>query len=70
MDGNILFFSMLFGIIGLGYFSYGKKHNPYFLVSGIGLMFFPYAVDTLSALIIIGLLLVVLPFVLTNFIAL
>lgn len=67
MDGNIIFFSLLFGCIGLGFFSYGKKNNPYFLVSGLALMVYPYMVASLAMLIIVGLILVGLPFLLTNF---
>lgn len=67
-DTTTLFFSMLFGIIGLGYFSYGRKQNILFMISGIALMLFPYFVEQLGWLIFVGLLLSVLPFVLKRFV--
>lgn len=70
MDGNVIFFSLLFSVIGIGFFTYGKKNNVYFMVAGLGLMLYPYTVASLASLIIIGIVLVVLPFVLSNFIPL
>jgi len=56
--------SIVFGIIGMGYFSFGKKQDKnVFLLSGIALMIFPYFVDGLSTIIIIGIGLGLLPFV-------
>ena len=55
--------SIVFGIIGMGYFSYGKKRdNNSFLLSGIGLMVFPYFVEGLSFNIMVGVALSLLPF--------
>jgi len=55
---------IVFGIIGMGYFSFGKKRdNTVFLLSGIALMVFPYFVEGLSLNIIVGVILVILPFV-------
>lgn len=70
MDGNIIFFSLLFSIIGIGFFAYGKKKNLYFMLSGLCLMLYPYLVASLAILIIVGIILVVLPFLFTNFIPL
>jgi hypothetical protein len=66
VDPEMLFFSLLFSIVGIGYFSYGKKHNFYFLLSGIVLMLFPYFVSQLWSLLIWGLGLIVLPFILNR----
>ena len=56
--------SIVFGIIGMGYFSFGKKQDKnVFLLSGITLMIFPYFVDGLSTIITIGIGLGLLPFV-------
>ncbi len=56
--------SIVFGIIGMGYFSFGKKQDKnIFLLSGIALIIFPYFVDGLSTIIIIGIGLGLLPFV-------
>jgi len=56
--------SIVFGIIGMGYFSFGKKQDKnIFLLSGIALMLFPYVIDGLIPTIIIGIGLGLLPFV-------
>jgi len=64
MDTDTLFFTLLFSFIGIGYFAYGKKNNVYFLVSGLFLMLYTYAVSTLFWEIGIGVILVILPFIL------
>jgi hypothetical protein len=60
------------GAFGLAYFVYGKKQaEMVFLVSGIGLMVYPYLFSNMALLIILGLVLLALPFVLkqkSNFI--
>jgi len=56
--------SIVFGIVGMGYFSFGKKQDKSsFLLSGIALMLFPYLVDGLTKTIIVGLVLGIFPFV-------
>lgn len=62
MDHNTIFFNLLFSIIGIGFFSYGRKHNPFFMLSGIALMVYTYFVSSLGWLITIGAILVILPF--------
>ena len=58
-----LFSGLIFGSIGSGYALYGKKqHRPVALLSGIGLIAFPYFVETLTATLAIGLALMALPF--------
>jgi len=64
LDFTTIFLSIAFGIIGISYFSHGRKHNFYFLISGIGLLVFPYFVSTLPSLLTIGIALVILPFIL------
>ncbi len=63
--GNLLMLSIVFGIIGMLYFSYGKKRDDkeMFMYAGIGLMGFPYVVDTQMATLVIGAILMGLPFV-------
>ncbi|MDB6096144.1 MAG: hypothetical protein JWM09_422 [Francisellaceae bacterium] len=58
--------SIIFGIIGMGYYSYGKKQNSYFLIAGIALMIYPYFISQITWLIIIGLFLCALPFILSK----
>ena len=54
---------MIFGSIGLGYFVYGKRQRSVVpLVSGLGLMVFPYFVSNTVLLVIVGLLLLVIPY--------
>jgi hypothetical protein len=60
--------SIVFGIIGMGYFSFGKKQdNAVFLLFGIALMLFPYIIDGLVKTITIGIMLGVLPFVVVKY---
>jgi len=62
------FWSIFFGIIGMGYFSFGKKQVRYdFVLSGIALMLFPYVVDGLSANIVVGIILLLFPFLVQKF---
>ena len=59
-----LFVSIVTGVIGIGYCSYAKKQqNIYFFVAGIGLMFYPYFIENVVALIGVGILLAIAPFV-------
>lgn len=63
-DNSVFILSIVFGIIGMFYLSYGKRHDDknMFMYGGVGLMVFPYFVDTLANTILIGLLLIVVPF--------
>ncbi|MDA8163357.1 MAG: hypothetical protein M0022_10745 [Desulfobacteraceae bacterium] len=63
MSAAGLFFGMIFGLIGAGYFMYGKKQQRYsILLSGALLCIFPYFINNLILLVIIGVLLLILPF--------
>jgi hypothetical protein len=65
---EVFIWSIGFGIIGIGYFSIGKKRDqPSFLYSGIVLMVFPYFIDGLIANILIGVALALTPFILKKF---
>jgi hypothetical protein len=56
--------SIFLGIIGSGYFMYGRRaHNPVALVAGILLCVFPYFVDGLTWTLLIGASLLAAPFV-------
>lgn len=60
-----LIWGMFFGIIGYGYFSYGKKQKsaiPFF--TGITLFVFPYAIPSVNMLIATGFLLSLTPYIL------
>ncbi len=57
-----LLWGVLFGSIGVGYFIYGKKQSRFALIlSGIGLMVFPYFFSNTVVIVLIGLALVVVP---------
>jgi DMSO reductase anchor subunit len=59
-----LLVNLVVGSFGLAYFVYGKKQSqPVPLVCGICLMVYGYMVDSLTLTILIGLVLIVIPFV-------
>ena len=54
---------VVFGSIGLGYFVYGRKQKMVVpLFSGVGLMIYPYFVSSHILLVIIGAVLLGLPY--------
>ncbi len=63
MDSTVLIWEILFGAIGLGFFSYGKKQKAIIpLVTGISLFIFPYFVSNVTLLLVIGFALIMLPY--------
>jgi len=62
-DTSLLIWGMLFGAIGLGFFTYGKKQKavvPLFV--GMTLFIFPYFISNIYVLVAAGVVLVVLPY--------
>jgi hypothetical protein len=60
---NSLYFSIVAGAIGMGYFIYGKRQARFVpMIAGALLCVYPYFVENLLALSAIGLLLVAAPF--------
>ena len=58
-----IFWGVIFGTIGLGYFVYGKKQKAIIpFISGFGLMAVPYFVSNVYILVLLCLLLLVLPY--------
>lgn len=54
---------VLYGAVGLGYFMYGKRQKMLVpLICGLGLMGFPYFVSDATLLVVIGCVLLGLPF--------
>ena len=54
MDSNSLMASLVFGMIGMGMFMYGKKAGrPIPLAAGAGLMVIPYFITHLVIMIIV-----------------
>ncbi len=63
MNTASLLWGLLFGSIGLGFFIYGKKQQAIVpLVCGLALMVFPYFITNTLALVVIGGLLMALPY--------
>ncbi len=55
---------VLFGASGLGYFVYGKRQRQgVALACGIGLMIFPYFVDSMLWMLVVGAALLLLPWI-------
>ncbi len=60
---SLLIWGMLFGAVGLGFFTYGKKQKAVVpLFTGIALFIFPYFISNVYVLVIAGVVLVVLPY--------
>jgi hypothetical protein len=58
-----LMWGIIFGSIGLGFFVYGKKQKVIIaILSGIGLMVFPYFISNIYIMILSGIVLVALPY--------
>ncbi len=63
-DTASLIWDVLFGAVGGGYFIYGKRQQAVVpLLCGIGLMVFPYFVSGTVMLVIIGVILMAVPFI-------
>lgn len=60
---SVLLWSVLFGSIGIGYFTYGRKQRHKMAsIAGIGLMVFPYFFTSSLLIVIVGLALMFLPY--------
>jgi|GEM_PF-6771647 len=59
-----LVFSVMLSIVGLGYCAYGRKNNPYYLISGLCLLIFPMFVENFWLLLGLGCALIILPYIL------
>jgi len=69
-DLTLIFFSILFSSIGFVYYAHGKENGIYFRITGILLFLFPYVVDKLWQMVILGVFLMALPFILNHFLPL
>lgn len=62
-SASVLFFGVVAGAVGMGYFAYGKRQaRAVPMVAGILLCIYPYFVDSLLWLAVIGLGLAAAPF--------
>jgi len=58
-----LLWGVLFGSVGFGFILYGKKQRMFVpLVCGLALMVYPYFMPNAVVLVLIGLLLVAIPY--------
>lgn len=58
-----LWISLLFSMIGAGYFLYGKKESEiWFMIIGGLLCFYPYVVSSLVPMVLVGVVLMTAPF--------
>jgi hypothetical protein len=59
----VLLWGLLFGLIGFGFFLYGKKQKAVVpLITGIALCVVPYFIANIYVLVIIGVILMAIPF--------
>ena len=58
-----LLWGVIFGAIGMGFFVYGKRQSaPIPLVCGIALMVFPYFISNVWGTVVVGGLLMAIPY--------
>ena len=63
MSVATMVWGMLFGAIGVGYFIYGKRQSALVpLVCGLLLMIFPYFFSSAWALVLVGAVLMAIPY--------
>lgn len=64
MNDTVLFVVyVVFGSLGLGYFVYGKRQKRVVpLICGVGLMGYPYFVSNAILLVVIGCVLIGIPY--------
>jgi hypothetical protein len=67
MDPNSLLIGIVAGLVGGGYFAWGRKHSRVVpLLSGVALMLYPYFIDATWLLLFIGAALCAAPFVIRD----
>jgi hypothetical protein len=61
---NSLFVGLIAGVFGMAYFVYGKRQTKFTpMLAGIVLCIYPYFIDSLLWLSVVGILLLIAPFV-------
>lgn len=67
MDPNLLMLSLLFGMVGMGMFMYGKKAGRMVpLLAGVALMLLPYFISSVAILLLVCCGLTALPWFLRH----
>ena len=60
-----IFWSIIFGGVGMGYLLYARQQsNPFAFFSGVVLCVYPYFVDNIFMVLLIGAAVIALPFLL------
>ena len=64
MEGSsLIVWGLVFGVVGLAFFTYGKKQKAIVpLLTGIALFIFPYFISNVYVLVLVGAALVALPY--------
>jgi predicted membrane protein len=63
MTTAVLLWGLLFGSIGIGFAIYGKQQRkPVPLICGLVLMFYPYFISNTVLLVVVGAVLIALPY--------
>jgi len=63
MNEATLLWSVLFGGLGVGFFSYGRRQKAVVpLLTGVALIAFPYFMPNATVLVIVGITLVFVPY--------
>ena len=63
MNTSLLLLGVLLGLVGLGYFLYGKKQRAVVpLVCGLALMVVPYFISSTALLVMVGAVLSGIPY--------
>ena len=63
-SGTVLLIEMLSGVFGVAYFVYGKRQTKLApMIAGVLLCIYPYFIESVLWLAVVGLLLLAVPFV-------
>ncbi|GJM11315.1 MAG: hypothetical protein DHS20C11_35910 [Lysobacteraceae bacterium] len=63
MDTSLLIWGLAFSVLGMGYFMYGKKQKSLApLCTGLALCIFPYFMNNVYVLVLIGTGLLTVPY--------
>jgi predicted membrane protein len=63
LNASLLLWGLLFGTVGLGFFTYGRKQRAVVpLVCGLALMVLPYFVTSVWLLALLGIVLAGVPY--------